>query len=73
MFLFSILGLLFIIFNTKDLFTAVAISGTAATFMTTTFILKVIFNISVSRISYFISFLLSMLGSIVYYLISRYK
>ena len=56
MLLFSILGLLFIIFNTKDLFTAVAISGTAATFMTTTFILKVIFNISVSRISYFISF-----------------
>ena len=49
MFLFSILGLLFIIFNTKDLFTAVAISGTAATFMTTTFILKVIFNISVSN------------------------
>ena len=71
MVLFSILGLLFIIFNTKDLFTAVAISGTAATFMTTTFILKVIFNISVSKFSYFISFLLSMLGSIVYYLESQ--
>ncbi len=71
MFMFSMLGLVFIFFNTKDLFTAVAVSGTAATFLTTSFILKVIFNISLSKTSLVISFILSILGSILYYLESQ--
>ena len=71
MFVFTILGLAFIFFNTKDLFTAVAVSGTAATFLTTTFILRIIFNISVSRISLIISFFTSILGATIYYLESQ--
>ena len=54
--------------NTKDLYTAVAVSGTAATFLTGTFILRILFNISVSKISLIISFAFSILGSILYYL-----
>ena len=49
-------------FDTKDLFTAVAVSGTAATFLTTTFILRIIFDISVSKLSLIISFITSILG-----------
>ena len=71
MFIFSMLGLVFIFFNTKDLFTAVAVSGTAATFLTTSFILKVICNVSISKTSLVISFILSILGSILYYLESQ--
>ena len=52
MFIFTFLGLLFIFFDTKDLFTAVAVSGTAATFLTTTFIFRIIFNISISKVSF---------------------
>ncbi len=71
MFIFSILGLIFIFFNTKDLYTAVAVSGTAATFLTSTFILRILFNISVSKVSLIISFAFSILGSILYYLESQ--
>ena len=71
MFIFSILGLTFIFFNTKDLFTAVAVSGTAATFLTTTFVIKILFNMHVSKASLLISFILSVLGSILYYLESQ--
>ena len=71
MFIFTILGLVFIFFNTKDLFTAVAVSGTAATFLTTTFILRIIFDIRVSKLSLIISFITSILGAIIYYLESQ--
>jgi Na+/proline symporter len=68
MLIFSILGLIFIFSNTKDLYTAVAVSGTAATFLTSTFILRIAFNISVSNVSLIISFAFSIFGSIIYYL-----
>ena len=71
MFIFTILGLIFIFFNTKDLFTAVAVSGTAATFLTTTFIFRIIFDIRVSKLSLIISFIASILGAIIYYLESQ--
>ena len=48
-----------------------AVSGTAATFLTTTFIFRIIFNISVSRLSLIISFFTSILGAIIYYLESQ--
>ena len=68
---FTLLGLIFIFFNTKDLFTAVAVSGTTATFLTTTFILRVLFNISISKLSLLISFSISILGAVVYYIESQ--
>ena len=71
MFLFSISGLVFIILNTKDLFTAVAVSGTAATFLTTTFIFKIILDVTVSKASLLFSFFLSVSGSVLYYLESQ--
>ena len=71
MFIFSILGLMFIFFNTKDLYTAVAVSGTAATFLTTTYILRIIFNITVSKASLIFSFVFSMCGSVLYYIESQ--
>jgi len=71
MLLFSVLGLAFIFLNTKDLFTAVAVSGTAATFLTSTFILRVIFNIILSKSSLIMSFILSICGSIIYFLESQ--
>ena len=71
MLVFTLLGLLFIFFDTKDLFTAVAVSGTAATFLTTSFLLKVVFNISISKSSFVISFICSISGSIVYFLESQ--
>ena len=71
MLIFSILGLIFIFSNTKDLYTAVAVSGTAATFLTSTFILRIAFNISVSNVSLIISFAFSIFGSIIYYLESQ--
>ncbi len=71
MFSFTVLGLMFIFFNTKDLYTAVAVSGTAATFLTTTFILRIILNISISRTSLVLSFIFSILGSIIYFLESQ--
>ena len=69
--LFTLLGLFFIFFDTKDLYTAVAVSGTAATFLTTSFLLKVVFNISISKVSYVTSFAFSISGSIVYFLESQ--
>jgi len=68
MFIFSILGLIFIFFNTKDLYTAVGVSGTAATFLTTTYILRIISNVTVSKVSLIISFVFSICGSMLYYL-----
>ena len=71
MLLFTLLGLLFIVFNTKDLFTAVAVSGTAATFITPVFILTILFKVRLSKISLIASFLTSFSGSIIYYLESQ--
>ena len=71
MLVFTLLGLLFIFFDNKDLFTAVAVSGTAATFLTTSFLLKVVFNISISKVSFVTSFIFSISGSIVYFLESQ--
>ena len=41
------------------------------TFLTTTYILRIIFNINVSKVSLIISFVSSMCGSILYYLESQ--
>ena len=71
MLIFSILGIIFIFFSTKDLYTAVIVNETAATFLTSTFILRIIFNISVSKVSLIISFVISIFGSIIYYLESQ--
>lgn len=71
MLIFCFLGLIFILFNTKDIFTAVAVSGTAATFITPIFILGVIFNINLSKKSLVLSFIASVSGSILYYLESQ--
>jgi len=71
MFLFMLIGLVFILLNTKDLFTAVAVSGTAATFLTTTFVLRAIFDYKISKESLLFSFILSIAGSILYYLESQ--
>ena len=68
---FSFLGLLFILFNTKDIFTAVAVSGTAATFITPIFVLGVIFDLNLSKYSLVLSFIASLSGSILYYLESQ--
>ena len=45
--------------------------GTAATFLTTTYILRIIFNVTVSKVSLIISFVFSMCGSMLYYLESQ--
>jgi hypothetical protein len=47
------------------------VSGTAATFLTSTLILRIIFNIAVSKVSLIISFAFSIFGSIIYYLESQ--
>ena len=71
MLIFSSLGLILILFNTKDIFTAVAVSGTAATFITPIFILGVIFGLNLSTQSLVLSFIASLSGSILYYLESQ--
>ena len=71
MLIFCFLGLIFILFNTKDIFTAVAVSGTAATFITPIFILGVIFGLNLSNQSLVLSFIVSVSGAILYYLESQ--
>ena len=71
MLIFSMLGLAFIFLNTKDLFTAVAVSGTAAIFLSPTYIMLIIFKKNVSKLSLLVSFFISVSGSILYYLESQ--
>jgi H+/Cl- antiporter ClcA len=71
MIIFSFFGLFFIMLNTKDLFTAVAVSGTAATFITPIFILNVIMNIRLSTSNLILSFITSIVGAIIYYIESQ--
>lgn len=66
LFLFG--GLLFLYFGTDDLYSAVAVSGTASLFLAPVLFFSILGNRRVSRVAYLVAFAAAMFGAALYYL-----
>ena len=65
--LFMLGGLMFLFLGSKDLYTAVAVSGTASMFLTPVIVFSVWGGRDVPRWSYFTAFIAAILGAALYY------
>lgn len=65
--LFMLGGLVFLFLGSKDLFDAVAVSGTASMFLTPVVLFSVWGNRDIPRWSYYVAFVAAILGAILYY------
>lgn len=67
MLLFALGGLLFLALGTKDLYAAVAVSGTASLFLAPVIFFNAWGNLQVPRLSYLIAFIAAIGGAMLYY------
>lgn len=68
MLLFMLGGLLLVYFGTRDLYAAVAVSGTASLFLTPVIIFCIWMNRRVAQWSFLVNFLFAVGGSVIYFL-----
>ena len=74
MIVFMLLGLILLFMGNKDLFSAVAVSGTASMFLLPVITFCIFFNSKhIAKWSYIVSFLISIIGAVLYFLESSGK